>query len=288
MKYMPAFTANDVNITPVQTVEIMFNNTDEEGWLCIPAWTYDTDVYDENKKDKALYYNCKMHWNEEDMKTVIRDYQLLEQSLMEITDEKPLKQIIIKNHNIAPFSILSADISDINELKKASSSAVYYAAIRAVRLCKLYQLGAPQIILDNEGRLLAEALVIYRYAISVKEFSVEMDAMTDCMRHLGQEGNRKYCERLIHAIFGNDGYEIEYSEELLNAVEETVNDLSTRKKLIITSILRDEISISELATFFEVDPDDIHDVKCAALRALRHPRRSKALKPFLRDIEKEV
>ena len=42
-------------------------------------------------------------------------------------------------------------------------------AVRAKRLCRLMALEAPSILIQNEAMLLAQAMAVYRFAVSRKE-----------------------------------------------------------------------------------------------------------------------
>ena len=47
--------------------------------------------------------------------------------------------------------------------------AQYDQVIRGSRLCKLFSLEAPQVVLDNESKLLAEAMAVRSYAVDMRE-----------------------------------------------------------------------------------------------------------------------
>ena len=69
-------------------------------------------------------------------------------------------------------------------LKEAKRPATYDVAIRAVRLCKLYAMKAPAIIIENEARILAQALVINHFAESVQPFNCFDAAAVECMKKI--------------------------------------------------------------------------------------------------------
>lgn len=52
------------------------------------------------------------------------------------------------------------------ELRLGDNICAYDIVLRAWRLCKLFSLGAPEIIINNEGRQLAAAFVLHEYGIS--------------------------------------------------------------------------------------------------------------------------
>lgn len=54
------------------------------------------------------------------------------------------------------------------ERRLGDSLAAYDVIIRAKRLCKLLSLKAPAIIVNNEASLLAQAMVIHNYCVSME------------------------------------------------------------------------------------------------------------------------
>ena len=52
------------------------------------------------------------------------------------------------------------------ELRLGDNICAYDVALRAWRLCKLFALGAPQIVINNEGHQLAAAFVLHEYGVS--------------------------------------------------------------------------------------------------------------------------
>lgn len=178
----PAFMIEDElsSLSPVQTMVKMFEYTDKEGYLSIPEWPYDDKDYDE----PDMYYLCKMNWSQEDLKNVIEDFQKLEERIKTIKDEDPLQSIIRENRDLVPFSDMQPEIPDLIVLKKAKRPATYDVAIRAVRLCMLYAMDAPTIIIENEAQLLAQALVVNHFAESVKPFNCFDAAAVECMKEI--------------------------------------------------------------------------------------------------------
>ena len=72
------------------------------------------------------------------------------------------------------------------ELRLGDNICAYDITLRAWRLCKLFSLGAPQIIINNEGHQLAAAFVLHEYGISrelvdntVRLRLEQMELMTD-------------------------------------------------------------------------------------------------------------
>ena len=164
----PAFTIHDElsNLTPEQIIVKMFESTDKDGHLCIPEWPYDDKDYDE----PDMYYLCSMNWDKEDLKNVTENFQKLEQRLKTIKDEDPLQSIIRENRDLVPFSDMQPDVPNLNILKETAKSEAYAVASRSVRLCKLYTMNAPMVLINNEAQLLAQALAICQYGFSIVLF----------------------------------------------------------------------------------------------------------------------
>ncbi|MBR3362057.1 MAG: toprim domain-containing protein [Lachnospiraceae bacterium] len=166
---VPAFTIHDnlSTLIPEQIIVQMFEYTHRDGSLCIPEWPYDNKDYDE----PDMYYLCKMNWDKEDYPNVISDFRTLKKRLRNILDDRPLPRIIKDNQDIIPFRELNPDISDMTVLKESPRPATYDVVIRSVRLCKLYMMNTPDVVINNEEQLLAQALAISQYAVTMEKYN---------------------------------------------------------------------------------------------------------------------
>ena len=226
--------------TPSECITKMFEMTDENGLLCIPAWPSDYDL------DQAgAYYALKMNWSREDAESLIEEHTklvdqiaklaekwkndeldtspvvncvLLDSDLFEVWNTfirtlapkdmdfmkfydiaEKIEQIAVReaDKNDAQFAPGSAAVSfdpigDSDEISVSLDEMKYYneyidrvneeakrrlggkyanydVIIRASRLCKLMAQEAPQIIIDNESRLLVQAMAVGRFAAEMKE-----------------------------------------------------------------------------------------------------------------------
>lgn len=52
------------------------------------------------------------------------------------------------------------------EKRVGNNICAYQYVIRATRLCRLFSLNAPEIVIKNEARLLAAAMVLHKYCTS--------------------------------------------------------------------------------------------------------------------------
>ena len=166
-------------LTPVETIISMFDHTDADGILCIPAWPYDDDA------ELGMLYQCRMNWNKADLENVLRQYESCCDTMQKIAEKYdsfradpdaealPEAQRAFWNTYLRDFA--SDDIDAIcaeAEARVGKSPAAYDVILRARRLCRLMALHAPEIIIRGEANLFAQALVIHRYC---KELEIVED-----------------------------------------------------------------------------------------------------------------
>ena len=228
------------SLTPAECVSAMYEMTDEDGHLEIPAWPNDFDPDQEGS-----YYALKMRWTRPDVVALILNHATLVDALAKIamrwkneelgwTDEEnrtaldrelfEVWQTYVKSPepeemDCMKFYDISERVEEIafreaekNDAKFAPGRASvvfelyensddisvsleeleYYNAyidaaceearrrlggkyanydiiIRAGRLCKLMAQEAPQILIINESRLLAQAMAVCRFASEMRE-----------------------------------------------------------------------------------------------------------------------
>ncbi|MBR3242796.1 MAG: hypothetical protein IKF90_08880 [Parasporobacterium sp.] len=153
---------------PMEDILDMFAHTDENGFLRIPEWPYDN----KDPEEPEYVYVYKMNWNWEDCDRMVSTYLELEDRLQSIakSGKRPtLKRIIGGNRDISPFSYLKDDLKDAECLKSDSRFAAYDVVIRAQRYCELVYINAPEMIINNEARLLAQALTIHYHAENMEK-----------------------------------------------------------------------------------------------------------------------
>ena len=173
------FDPNDPPVlTPVETIVSMFEHTDADGILCIPAWPYDDDA------EQGMLYQCRMNWNEEDRDAALRIFESCYETMREIAPKfdsirssgaevLPEAQKAFWNTYLRDFESDDNDaVCAEAEERVGQSPAAYDVIIRARRLCRLMELQAPEIILQGEANLFAQALVIHGYC---KEMEIVED-----------------------------------------------------------------------------------------------------------------
>ena len=170
------FDPNDPPVlTPVETIVSMFEHTDTDGILCIPAWPYDDDA------EQGMLYQCRMNWNEEDRDAALRLFESCYETMKKIAekydsfrseaDAEILPEAEKQFWNTYLRDFASDDIDAIcaeAEERVGQSPAAYDVIIRARRLCRLMSLEAPEIIIRGEANLFAQALVIHGYCKEIE------------------------------------------------------------------------------------------------------------------------
>ncbi len=169
------FDPNDPPVlTPAETIVSMFDHTDADGILCIPAWPSDDDA------EQGMLYQCRMVWNEADRDAALRLFERCYETVREIapkfdsirssgTEALSEAQKAFWNTYLRDFA--SDDIDAIcaeAEERVGQSPAACDVIIRAQRLCRLMSLEAPEIILRGEANLFAQALVIHAYCKDIE------------------------------------------------------------------------------------------------------------------------
>lgn len=167
------FDPNDPPVlTPVETIVSMFEHTDTDGLLYIPAWP----SYDPDADDKTGFFKCRMNWNEADRDAALRLFESCYDTMKKIAekydsfradpDAEALPEVEKRFWNTYLRDFASDDIDAIcaeAEERVGQSPAAYDVIIRARRLCRLMSLEAPEIIIRGEANLFAQALVIHGY-----------------------------------------------------------------------------------------------------------------------------
>ena len=165
------FDPNDPPVlTPVETIVSMFEHTDTDGILCIPAWPYDDD------EEQGMLYQCRMNWNKADLENVLRQYESCYDTMKKIAEKYdsfradpdaealPEEETRFWNTYLRDFESDDTDaICAEAEERVGKGPAACDVIIRAKRLCRLMALDAPEIIIQGEANLFAQSLVIHGY-----------------------------------------------------------------------------------------------------------------------------
>lgn len=224
-------SGDKLELNPSETINCMFEHTDNNGILYIPKWPSDDNMFNE----KEQYYKCSMNWSEHDKKTAEYSFNALYSALKSLAEkydlinsDEDVDNLPLMLKNVWNTYIREFDIGDIDEdyvyeiMKKMDNENLYNAigddikagaeittsesdfyynykdagvsddeneivreyrkkvkydifdrvgmsygsydlVMRAKRLYKLLYLDAPEIIINNEANLLAQAVVIYGF-----------------------------------------------------------------------------------------------------------------------------
>ena len=172
----------------------LFNRTENNGMLYLESWYHEDD-----EMHGRNIYRCKMNWTAKDVSaleeqlqknlTAIRElgelYREHEDDFEFGTDPKE----VVSDEGIYEdlhfdgvtdvwnkyFKDFKNDAGDVESLirdceeRTGYKTVPYFEVIFARRICKLYSLGTPKIIILNEERYYSEAYIINHFAESVEE-----------------------------------------------------------------------------------------------------------------------
>ena len=200
------------SLTPSQCILRMWEMTDAEGHLEIPAWPHDNDPADED-----AYLSLQMAWTREDAEALAGEHAELAAALRELAERWKNDELgftVEENRLLLSDELLTVwctyvetlapddmdfmrfyDAAEKEEAGTASPEELRYfhaymnrvreeakrrlggkiaqsdEIIRAQRLHKLMAQDAPQILIDNESRLLAQAMAVRKYGQKAERIS---------------------------------------------------------------------------------------------------------------------
>ncbi len=178
---------NQINNLVKSTISSMFE-TSIDGFLYIPAWPVYMETEDPEKSYKIklecdnkeetydsildeAYSLCdgirilgEWYKNNDVQFGIAPDWINIQELNSELKKAKLVWERYIKNfNNQEEKDILLKDCQN----RVGGGIAAYHEVIRAVRLCRLISIGAPEIVKDYEQMLFIKALVVNRYATSL-------------------------------------------------------------------------------------------------------------------------
>ena len=161
-------------LTPIDFVREMLRNTAEDGTIYLNNW-YDVDCVD------CQTYNgfvANIKWSDEDAEYAINEYNRLFEELDVIADHlDELDGTIATAHEVLPDELVASycifvspfEATNQQELRaevigRVSDGPCGYELIRqSQRLCRLLSLNAPELVVQNEARMLCASLVIHSF-----------------------------------------------------------------------------------------------------------------------------
>lgn len=164
-------------LAPAECIVSMFEHTDTNGLLYIPEWP----SCDPDADEKTGFFKCRMNWNEADRDAALRLFESCYETMKKIAEKydsfradsgaEALPEEEKRFWNIYLRDFASDDIDAVcaeAEERVGQSPAAYDVIIRARRLCRLLALHAPEIIIQGEANLFAQALVIHGYCKEIE------------------------------------------------------------------------------------------------------------------------
>ncbi len=169
------------SFTIPEVVEKMFSLCDENGTLFIPEFG---DGISNGENDLQ---RLKLKWSKNDVSAVIKECESIVYEIETIAKTFSEKDALnIKKEEIELSLPAMSCAVWVNYLEKdyaqIEDKKLFFVLFYAQRFYKLLQLGAPQIVLNNERNLLTQAIVVNKYATSIK-----------CVKMKGKTTEKKKC-----------------------------------------------------------------------------------------------
>lgn len=154
------------NLTISEVVEKMYSLSDESGVLYIPEFG------DGISNNENSFQRLNLKWDKNDVSVVIKECESIVYEIEMIAKTFVDKDAFnMKNEEVELVLPAMSFAVWVNYLEKDYKSVEdkkrFFVLFYAQRFYKLLQLGAPQIILNNERNLLAQAIVVNKYATSI-------------------------------------------------------------------------------------------------------------------------
>ena len=161
------------NISPIDFAHQMLESTAENGTLYLNEWCDDNN------------YMVNIKWTKESLDEIICEFNDLVKDLKVIADFSNefdgnleiIPEVLVDDSAIATYHIFIAPLESKNKedlnaeiISRVSDGIWGNKLIRhAQRLCRLFQLGAPEIVTDNEERMLIASLAVHSFGESIEK-----------------------------------------------------------------------------------------------------------------------
>ncbi len=153
------------------------------------------------------------------------------------------------NLTVSPYSLLKSELGQLNG--------------RASRLCAVLGYSADEL---------------FPVGLYAKQFPAKLAAEVPSERFVALSAAKR-----LPALSSHE--DAVMADEMRAAIHAALDTLTPRQKQVLEMRLGlagdDESTLREVATRFNCTPECIRQVEATALRKLRHPSRSRQLKPFL-------
>jgi len=160
-------------ISPIDFAREMLKNTAEDGKLYLNEWCDDNN------------YKVNIKWTKENLEEIICEFKDLVKDLKVIADFsnefdgnlEMIPEVLVDDSAIATYHIFIAPLESKNKedlnaeiIGRVSEGIWGNRLIRhAKRLCRLFQLGAPEIVTDNEERMLIATLIVHAFGKEIEK-----------------------------------------------------------------------------------------------------------------------
>ncbi|MBR4760223.1 MAG: hypothetical protein IK078_08775 [Lachnospiraceae bacterium] len=172
-------------MTGEKIVNSLFDRVSDKGVLIIPSWEDPTD----DDEAKGRFMKCFLEYQEDDVKKTGEELEQIIEDLRclgkwyakskKSFDKKPDKKELERETTFATWErFIKKFHNDASDLKKLREDCIrragegltpYMVVIRVRRILKLYEINAPELVIDFEKKYLAEALIINRFATVVEQ-----------------------------------------------------------------------------------------------------------------------
>ena len=154
------------NLTISEVVEKMFSLSDEKGILYIPEFG------DGISNDENSFQRLELKWDKNDVSVVLKECESIAYEIEMIVRAIGDKDIINMQKEeielVLPAMSFAVWVNYLEkDYKSVEDKKLFFVLFYAQRFYKLLQLGAPQIILNNERNLLAQAIIVNKYATAI-------------------------------------------------------------------------------------------------------------------------
>ena len=129
------------DMSPADYAKVLFENTNDN---CLTLSRRNEDPFSD-EYDKQYFESYTMNWNNQDLQEVINDFGVL---------YSELKNSVEKYGVDSTIEWLKSELDDKG------------TAYRATRLCRIIELGAPEVIINFEACKLMDAMIISQFAVS--------------------------------------------------------------------------------------------------------------------------
>lgn len=259
-----------LSLSPEDCIRLMYDSTDENGILYVTE-EFDTGVEPYDINFEEFGFKCQMDWTDADRDAVIFMYERLRSAFNEITKNyaeggTSVTEMIpenAENKDLLAKYLQDPEGEDAGKSFDIPVEAVHLISL-ARRLCRLMELGAPDIIINNEARDFAVALALNMHCKNKEDESIERPVSVE--------------EKVVRSIFGlQSGEDVIINDDVKELVKKNIEELDPEDAKMLQAFYAEDLSEEEFAAAYNIPKSDVTHSIARALRMLRNPKRSKAI-----------